>query len=307
MSMWQKLVLLAAAIGLTSGPTFAAEDHSSKLILVVGATGQQGGAVARELLSRGYQVRGLTRNPESERAQAVADLGATMVQGDLGDRASLDRAVAGAYGVYAMTDFWEHGYKGEVQHGKNIADAAGAAGVQHIVYSSVASADKNTGIPHFESKYRVEIYLHELELPVTIVRPVSFMENWFYVRDALLQGVLEDPRKPDSKDTYVAVGDIGRFVAEAFDNPKDWIGVTRAVAGDQMTLTEAAEVFEHVLDRPVKYRQVTWEDYEAAAGAEMTAMLRWFEEAGYETDLAALREEFPWLLTLEEYLRQTGW
>ena len=83
--------------------------------------------------------------------------------------------------------------------------------------------------------------------------------------------------------------------------------MTRAVAGDQMTLTEAAEVFEHVLDRPVKYRQVTWEDYEAAAGAEMTAMLRWFEEAGYETDLAALREEFPWLLTLEEYLRQTGW
>ncbi len=307
MSMWQKLVLLAAVIGLTSGPAFAAEDPSSKLILVVGATGQQGGAVARELLSRGYKVRGLTRNPDSDRARAVAGLGAEMVKGDLGDRASLDRAVAGAYGVYAMTDFWEHGYKGEVQHGKNIADAARAAGVQHLVYSSVASADKNTGLPHFESKYRVEIYLHELELPVTIIRPVSFMENWLYARDALSEGVLEDPRKPDAKDSYIAVGDIGRFVAAAFDNPQDWIGVTRTVAGDQMTLNEAAEVFERALGRPVEYRQVSWEDYEAAEGAEMAAMLRWFEDVGYETDLAALREDYPWLLTLEEYLTQTGW
>ena len=307
MTRLKEILLVLTVLVVASVMPTATGSETSKLILVVGATGQQGGAVARELLDRGYHVRGLTRNPGSDRAKAVAELGAEMVRGDLSDRNSLDRAVAGTYGVYAMTDFWEHGYEGEVQHGKNIADAARKASVQHFVYSSVASADKNTGIPHFESKYRVEIYLHELELPATVIRPVSFMENWSYAREALLRGVLEDPRKPDAKDSFIAVGDIGRFVAEAFDNPGDWIGVTRTVAGDQLTVSETAEVFERVLGQPVEYRQVSWEDFEAEEGPEMTVMLRWFEDTGYETDLATLREEYPWLLTLEEYLRQTGW
>src|ERR687893_611114 len=135
------------------------------LIVVCGATGKQGGAVARSLLDRGFRVRGLTLNPQKPEAQALADQGAEVVQGDMEDRSDMDRVLEGAYGVFSVQNYWETGYDREVQQGKTVADATKVAGVQHYVYSSVGSAHRQTGIPHFDSKWEVEEHLRELDLP----------------------------------------------------------------------------------------------------------------------------------------------
>lgn len=148
-------------------------------VLVAGATGQQGGAVARHLLGDGWEVRALVRDPNKEAAQALLKQGAELVHGDLYDRASLDRALKGMYGVFSIQNYWlpDVGYEGEVKQGKLLADAAKEAEVQHFVYSSVGAAHRGMGQSHFESKLIIERYLQESGLPFTIVRPVAFMDN----------------------------------------------------------------------------------------------------------------------------------
>src|SRR5229473_822966 len=127
-------------------------NHTDKTILVAGATGRQGGAVIRHLLPNGWKLRALTLNPDSHAAQGLVRQGVEVVQGDLEDPSSLDRASRGVYGIYSVQDFWTVGAKREVQQGKNLADAAKKAGVQHFVYSSVGGAERNSAIDHWESK-----------------------------------------------------------------------------------------------------------------------------------------------------------
>ena len=291
----------------TSATKTAASANSDKLILVSGATGRQGGAVARELLSRGYRVRGLTRNPDSERAQQLAGLGIEMVKGDFNDMDSLNRATQGAYGVFSVQNFWEHGKQGEIRQGSNLADAAKQAGVSHFVYTSVANADKNTGIPHFDSKYEIEKYILSVQLPYTIIRPVSFMENWEYSRVHIENGIIYGPLSPETRHQYIAVKDIGRFAAEAFDNPAEWLGVSIDIAGDDHTQLEIAGIFSRVTGREVKYVQVPWDEYEEQQGEEMTIMEKWFENVGYSVDVEALRSKYDWLYSLEQYLVENDW
>ena len=305
-------LLLAAACEKSSDTSVSAEqaaenDNAAKLILVSGATGRQGGAVARELLSRGYRVRGLTRNPDSERAQQLAGLGIEMVKGDFDDMDSLNRAAQGTYGVFSVQNFWEHGKQGEIRQGSNLADAAKQAEVSHFVYTSVANADKNTGIPHFDSKYEIEKYIQSIQLPYTIVRPVSFMENWEYSRADIENGIIYGPLSPDTRHQHIAVRDIGRFAAEAFDNPAEWLGVSLDIAGDEADQLGIARTFSRVTGKDVKYVQVPWDEYEAQQGEEMTIMEKWFENTGYSVDVDGLRDDHPWLSSLEQYLKENDW
>jgi uncharacterized protein YbjT (DUF2867 family) len=126
--------------------------NADKVVFVTGATGRQGGAVIRHMLVKGWKLRALTRKLDSHAARALADQGVEVVRGDLEDPASLARAAVGVYGIYSVQDYWAVGAKREVQQGKNAADAAKKAGVKHFVYSSVGGAERNTGIPHWESK-----------------------------------------------------------------------------------------------------------------------------------------------------------
>jgi uncharacterized protein YbjT (DUF2867 family) len=303
------LIILAATLGLAGQiPEAGATDQQvadSKLILVIGATGQQGGATARELLLHGYRVRGLTRNPEKPRARALSKLGVEMVRGDLDDEASLAAAVRGTDGVFAITDFWEHGYEGEVRHGRNIVDVAQKAGIRQLVYSSVASADRNTGIPHFDSKHEVESYIRKSGINYTIIRPVSFMQNWAGARSMIETQGLQTPQKPQSKTWLISTRDIGRFATQAFDDPQQWLGVELDIAGDEFTMPELAEVFSGILDQPVDYTRLGWDTYEQANGEEMTLMVRWFDEVGYNVDVEKLRREFPWMERFEDYLQES--
>jgi len=277
------------------------------LILVSGATGQQGGSVARNLLQRGFGVRALTRDPDKPEAKELAGLGAEVVSGDLEDASSIERVLDGVHGVFSVQQFFEAGYEGEVRQGVRLADAAKSAGVEHYVYSSVGSAHRETGIPHFESKWEVEEHVRGSGVSYTVPRPVFFMQNWEFMREPILGGTLPQPLDPDRPLQMLAVEDIGVFVAMAFENPDEWIGREVDLAGDEMAMLEIADTFSRVIGRQVDYVQVPWEGFEEQMGEEATVMYRWFNDYGYEADIAALEKEHPGLLSLEQYLRGHGW
>jgi uncharacterized protein YbjT (DUF2867 family) len=150
---------------------------NSRSILVSGATGQQGGAVARALASRGHRVKGLTRRPDSDSAKRLAASGIEVVVGDLDDKASVIKAARGVETMYLMGNSYEAGIEAETRQGIAAADAAREAGIGHLIYGSVGDADRKTGIPHFDSKYLVEQHISGLGIPYTISAPVAFMEN----------------------------------------------------------------------------------------------------------------------------------
>ncbi len=282
-----------------------------RVVLVTGATGRQGGAVIRHMLLKGWKLRALTRKTNNHAAQELARSGVELVQGDLEDPASLPRAVQGAYGVCSVQDFWAVGAKREVQQGKNIADAAKKANVQHFVYSSVGGAERNTGIPHWESKWEVEKHIRGLGLPATMIRPAAFMETYYIdqVEIGILKGKLADPVRGDKPYQTIATDDIGAFVALAFERPNEFIGKELEIAGSELTNVEAAKVFSAVLGKPVKFQKLPLPLVRLILGREFYVMFRWFNEAGCKADIAGLRRQYPeiHLHTLEQWLHKEGW
>ncbi len=276
---------------------------NNKIILVTGATGQQGGATARKLLEKGWAVRGLTRNPDSTKAKALAEAGAEMVQGDLEDRASLDAALAGVYGVYSFPNM-ASGLEGEIRQGKIMADAAKAAGVQHFLQASVGGVERNSGVPHFESKWEVENYVRSLNLPATFLRPAYFMENLNWKREQILGGTYESMGMvPDKPLQIIAVDDIGGFAALIFENPQVYIGQGLEIAGDELTEPQMVEVMAQVIGRPVTLTQPEG----SSAFEDMAIMVNWFNEKGYEADIPALRDQHPDLADFKTWLQANGW
>ncbi len=282
-------------------------ENSNQTILVTGATGNQGGAVARHLLQRGnFTVRAFVRDQNKPVAQALKQAGAELVEGDFSDRASLDRALQGASGVFSVQTF-QDGLETEIRQGKAIADAAKAAGIQHFVYSSVGSAERKTGIPHFDSKFQVEEYIRASGLPYTIMRPVFFFYNYNAMRPMVENGTLPQPLSPETKLQQLSEEDYGEMVAEVFERPADFLNREKEVASVDMTMTEIAAAFSRVLGTNVKYQQIPFEAFEQQAGEEMTIMYRWFENVGYGADLAELKRDFPAPTNLESYLRDRDW
>jgi len=282
---------------------------NNKIIAVTGATGQQGGAVARKLLADGWKVRALTRDVSKPAAQALSQAGAELVAGDMDSRFELDAAFQGAYGVFSVQNYWlpTVGFDGEIRQGKNVADAAKAAGVQHLVYSSVGSAHRGMGQKHFESKWMIEQYIHTLDVPYTILRPVAFMDNHNWSRAYILSGTYTGMGLQPGKGVQsIAVEDIGVFVALAFANPQEFLGRTIELAGDELTEAQTAEVFSKVIGRPVHLVAPSGGG-RGASEEEMVAMFNFFNGQGYDADIAALRKIHPGLLTFEQYLRRNGW
>ncbi len=282
---------------------------NAKRIVVAGATGQQGGAVVRHLLRQpGIAVRALVRQLDGPAARELQLQGVELIPGDLEDLPSLKRALEGAYGAFSVQSYREAGFEGEVRQGKAMAEAAKAAGVTHFVYSSVASADKKTGVPPFESKWEIERHIIQLGLSCTILRPVFFMQNWRNsFQEPLLRGTLPLPLEPDRSLQQVSVDDIGAFAAMAFTNPPKWAGRIVELAGDELTMRETAATFTRVLGETVRYTQISPEEFRQSAGDEMTRLYRWFNEIGFHVDIRSLRHEYHSLATLEQTLRRQLW
>ena len=262
-------------------------------ILITGATGQQGGAVARELLGRGHSIRAMTRNPDGEKALALAEMGASVIQGDLNDAASLERAVEGAWGAFAVQNTWEAGVEGEEEQGKRFAEIAKNGGIEHYVYTSVASAQRETGIPHFDNKWRVENRIRELGFPsYTIIRPVFFMENlsspWF--KPAIDEGKLTVSVQPDTPLQMIAAADIGKYGALAFEKHEELNGREIDLAGDEHTMPETAAILSQATGQPVAFEPTPIEDVRQFSD-DFATMLEWFDRVGYNADIKGVAEE----------------
>jgi uncharacterized protein YbjT (DUF2867 family) len=267
-----------------------------KTILITGVTGHQGGAVTQALQGKGFQLRGLTRKPDSERATALARSGVDVVKGDLDDEATLRRALAGAWGVFGVQNAQEAGVEREEAQGQRLATLAREAGVEHYVYTSVGSAHKRTGVPHFDSKWHIEETVRGLRFPShVILRPVFFMEN-LLAPYSLRGDTLSSALGPDTKLQMIAVDDIGWFGARAFTDAAVLNGREIDLAGDVRTMPESAAILTQALGRPIAFAQTPIEQVRQYS-KDMALMLEWFERVGYSADIAGLEREFGRTLT----------
>jgi uncharacterized protein YbjT (DUF2867 family) len=260
-------------------------------------------------LAQGWRVRALTRDLDKPAAQELAAARAELVPGDMDNLAELEAAFQGAYGVFSVQNFWLPGvgFEGEIRQGKAVADAARAAGIKHLVYSSVGAAQRGMGQKHFESKWIIEQYIQSLDLPYTILRPVAFMENYNWRRADILNGTFQGfGLRPEKTLQIVATDDIGAFAGLAFANPEQYLSKTIELAGDELTETHIAAVFSKVIGRPVK--AVGPQSVSSGTQTEeQIAMYNFFNGTGYDADIASLRAIYPALQTLEQYLRRNGW
>ncbi len=302
------MISIVLAITMPGFQCLALADNSERLILVSGATGTQGGAVVRALLEKGFAVRAMTRNPGSERAMQLAGSGVEVVQADFDDTDSLDRALEGVYGAFSVQTWRGGGTDAEIRQGSTFADAALRAGIQHFVYTSNAAAAENTGIAYFDSKYAIEEHIRAIGIPYTIIGPRSFMSN---VRrdfaDAIQDGVLEGAMAPESIIQYIAPRDIGRFAALALEDPDQWIGENIGIAGDEISYLELAELLSEITGRTITYTQIPWDVIVERATPEMMKGLEWNRTTTFSVDINALREAYPWMMSLEEYLLEQDW
>ena len=265
-----------------------------RLVLVTGATGQQGGAVARALIERRARVRGLTRDPDSDAAKELVALGAEVAQADFTDPESLATVLEGVDAVFAMTTPFEAGVEAETAQGVALVDAAGKAGVDHFVYSSVASADKDTGIPHFDSKYRVEEHLAASGLRWTVIAPVYFMGNLFFpdVLDGLKEGSYAIAMPGDRALQQIAVEDIGAFTALVLSRPDEFAGRRIDIAGDELTAQDTADALTNVLGREVSVFELPIDSIRSWS-EDLALMYEWFIDTGYSADIEGLRSSYP--------------
>jgi uncharacterized protein YbjT (DUF2867 family) len=232
----------------------------------------------------------MTRRPHSDAARELKNRGIEVVEGDLDDEASLKRALEAVWGVYAVQNTWEAGVEQEETQGHRLARLAHAAGVEHYVYASVGSAHRETGIPHFDNKARIETTVESLGFPATVIlRPVFFMENltspWFLKDNALYAAM-----KPTTVLQMIAVEDIGKYGALAFTDPR-LKGRAIDIAGDALTMAEAAEVMGRVLGKPITFVEVPIDEIRKSS-EDMAIMFEWFGTTGYDVNIQALEREF---------------
>ena len=261
--------------------------NKDNLILITGATGQQGGAVAKELLQKKYKVRAMTRKPDSDQAKELSKLGAEVVYGDLDKPESLEKALEGCWGTFAVQNTWEAGVEKEEEQGIRFAEIAKKKNIQFYFYTSVGSAQRNTGVPHFENKWRVEEKVRSLKFAFyTILRPVFFMDNlaspWF--KPAIDNGQLAVAMKPNTILQMIAVEDIGKYGMWVYENYEKLNGKEIDIAGDELTMPEAAELISKAKGDKVSFVQVPIEEIRKFS-EDYALMLEWFDKVGYDADI----------------------
>lgn len=273
-------------------------------ILVLGPTGGQGGAVVAALLERGVPVRGLVRDPARLSAHTLTERGVEVVRGSWYDVDSLAAAMTGTAGVFALTTPFESGPAAEVQQGRAILEAAGRAQVPHLVFSSVASADQRSGVPHFDSKARVEAELPGSGVPYTILGPTYFFDNMMGDAGSVRQGILRLPIPSDRPLQQTARDDLGAFAAEVLLNPDSYKGQRIELASDRPTPAEMAADLSEALGRPVHHEQTP---LAAITNPDMHAMWDFFNGPGYQVDIPALHEAHPEIswTSFADWTRQT--
>ena len=283
-----------------------------KIIAIIGATGAQGGGLAHAILSdpqSEFTVRALTRNVDADKAKALAKLGAIVVTADIDDVESLKKAFKGAFGVYALTNFWEHfSPEKEIAQARNMADAALAAGVQHIIWSSLEDTrnwiplDDNRmptlldkyKVPHFDAKGESEKYFQQPGLSATILRTSFYWDNFIYFG-------LGPKRGPDGKLAItfpmgdkklpgIAAVDIGKCAYGIFKAGEKYRGKTIAIAGGHLTGAQMAASLSKALGQEIVYKDVPPEVYRTFGFPGADEMGNMFQfKRDFESDFVGAR------------------
>ena len=260
-------------------------------VVVTGSTGKQGGAVARGLLERGHKVRAITRDPNSSQAKLLANAGAELVAASLEDAAGIKKALEGATSLFAVTTPFG-GTDAEIRQGVAAADAAKAAEV-HLLFTSVGSANRQTGVPHFDSKYEVEKHIAKISVGATILAPVAFTENLYFIKEQLAKGIYAAALPPARALAQVAVADIGAVAVRGLEDASRFTGKRFDLAGDELTGNDAMSILSRVTGRNFTYYQVPLDVARQRMGEDAVKMYEWFDRVGFAVDRAALRREFP--------------
>jgi uncharacterized protein YbjT (DUF2867 family) len=279
---------------------------NGRTVLVSGATGKQGLAVIEALKasSKPWLVKALTRDPKSKAAAKLSAMGVRPVVGDMSNVQSLTKAMEGVDYVFSVqANFVKDEDGSEVRYGRNMIDAASASGVHHFVYASVGGADRHSGVPHFESKRKIEQHLEASGLHWTIIRPVSFMDNFeiFPVRMVLLS-LFRTLLSPDRKLQLVATRDIGAYAALALEKPDQFKGKSIELAGDELTTSQMISTLRNSKYRPVVAFKLP-RFIVKRLPEDFPIMVGWFEKHGFKADIPALKRVHPKLMTLADWAK----
>ena len=271
-------------------------------VLITGASGNQGGRLARILLKKRHRVRAFVRKTDSAVAKELEGLGAEVRAGDFDDVSSIQQAAQGVDAMFAVATPYS-GTDVETRHGLNLANAAKGAGVPHLLYSSVSDANRNTGIAHFDSKYKVEEHIKTLGIPYTIVAPAYVMDNLlgYWMIPGLKSGQLTQPLPPSRKLQQTSFSNNADFMALVLENQDRFIGKRLNIASDEVSGLEVAEILSRVAGRTIQYVQGPIEG--------MEIMYQWFDKVGYSVDIPSLHREYPEIgwHTFEEWAKLQDW
>jgi uncharacterized protein YbjT (DUF2867 family) len=274
-------------------------------ILVIGATGTQGGAVIRRLLEAGHEVRGLTRDPSSKSAVKLASQGVTLMKGDLDDAAAVETAMTGADGVYLVTDFFKNGIAGEIRQGKLVADLCAKLGIKHLVHASVNGADRSSGVHHFDSKAEIERHIVALKIPATFLRPAVFFEDLTdkkYFPPASW-GMMPKLVGADRPVKWVSVEDIGVAATTVFSRRDEFLGKAIPLVGDEKSIAEARAIFARVRGKKPFALPMPTFLFRRFISLDLVLMWTWLATHSMDGDVATTRTVVPKPLDMETWLR----
>ena len=292
--------------------------NSNGLILVTGATGAQGGAVARELLARGHRVRLLTREPAGQPAQQLVRSGAEAVRGDLDDAISVESAMHGVTGVFSVQIPDVRGTDSERRHGSTLVKAAIATGVQQFVHTSVTGTGTHTEFPRWQTGYWHQKYWTDkwdVEQAVraagflywTVLKPAFMMENFAYPKARhmfpdLQHGEIATALRATTRMQLVTADDIGVFACAAFETPDAFNHCDIDLAAQALTMKEVATALSGLLQKQVVVLELTPEEaLSRGMHAGWVRSQEWSNEVGYRADIAALARYGIALTSFEQW------
>jgi uncharacterized protein YbjT (DUF2867 family) len=281
--------------------------HDGKVIAVVGATGLQGRALTRRLLDQGWQVRALTRNPAGRQAVALAALGADVVPADSADRASLERCFDGVHGVYSVQNHHISGYDGEIRQGRTVGDAAAGTNVRHLVYASAGVDTDKTGVGSWDTKIDVAEHLRGLGLPLTVLRPMAFMElmteKRFYP-PASVWHLMPKLMGEDQPVGWLSVDDLAVIAEKAFSDPGRFAGRDIALASDVQSIRQCRDIWRDVTGRAPRRFPMPVRLFERFSGTDETTMWRWLRDNHVDLDTEPARDIHPGARTVRQWLAE---
>ena len=273
-----------------------------KTIFVTGASGNQGGSVTRNLLSNGFHVKALVRDP----AKLNTHENLQIIKGDLNDPDTYKDHLKDSDGVFCNLHY-NNGVEKEVRQGIDLINSARASDIKYFIYSSVIGCDLNTGIPHWESKFKIENHLKASGIDFAIIRPPSFYENLLFpqVKSRILKGKLVLPTRKDRVQQFMSATDVGKIPTTIFSEPGKYRNATMDLAAEQMDGQELALLLSEVMKTKIKFQQLPMFITRLVMGRDLSKMFHWVNhnDVLFVKDIDAFKKQFPPMISFRDWIK----